>query len=312
MNLVSELTAKLLMTEEELLRFALTMPRRYKKYSIAKRNSSELRLIAQPSAEAKFVQRIIVEELRKFLQIHRAAMAYEKGTGIRLNALQHKGARYLLKMDFKNFFPSITPELFFMVANECGIEFLEIDRAFLESALFFRNTRRSRLRLSIGAPSSPFISNFIMSRFDEHMTDYCISRKISYTRYADDLTFTCNEKGTLFDVPVVVEELLRKHCFRKIRINSGKTVFSSKAFNRHVTGIVLTNEGQLSVGRSRKREIASLINSFRYGKLDNDARLRLKGLIAFAHHIEPNFIARMKVKYSADVIDSILKEPDSA
>lgn len=306
MNLVSELSEKLLMTEEELLRFALTMPRRYKKYSIPKRNGIEMRLIAQPSQESKFIQRMVVDELRKSLPIHKAATAYEKQTGIRLNALRHKDNRYLLKMDFKNFFPSITPELFFMIATVSGFDFSEIDRAFLESALFFRNTRRSKLRLSIGAPSSPFVSNFIMNRFDQQMADVCIERQISYTRYADDLTFTCNTKGALFEIPAIVDDYLKKYCFKKIRVNSAKTVFSSKKFNRHVTGIVITNDATLSVGRHRKREIASLINSYRYGRLDEEQRLRLKGLISFAHYIEPDFINRMKKKYTGALLDAIM------
>ena len=307
MSLVSKLTEKLLMAEEELLRFALTMPRRYKKFSILKRNGVDFRLIAQPSAETKFVQRILIDELRELFLINKAATAYEKGTGIRLNALRHKDSKYLLKMDFKNFFPSITPELLFMISAEFGIIFEEIDRIFLENSLFFRSTRRSKLRLSVGAPSSPFISNFIMSKFDENMMSYCIQQKISYTRYADDLTFTCNEKEILFNIPVIVKEFLDRFCFKKIRINSAKTVFSSKAFNRHVTGVVLTNDNKLSVGRARKREVASLINSFKFGKLESDACLRLKGLISYIHHIEPDFISRMKMKYSCDVIDAILR-----
>ncbi|WP_426345491.1 retron St85 family RNA-directed DNA polymerase [Alcaligenes sp. HNGD-HTN06] len=305
MNLLSKLTEKLMMTEGELLRFVITMPRRYKKYFIPKRNSIDFRLIAQPSQEAKFIQRVIIEELRVFLDVHNAATAYEKGTGIRLNALRHVNSRYLLKMDFKNFFPSITPDLLFMALSDYGVQCDEIDRILLENALFFRSTRRSRLRLSIGAPSSPFISNFIMNKFDEKMAEYCQQRNISYTRYADDLTFTCREKGILFDVPAVVKKLSWEHCHRKIRVNSSKTVFSSKAFNRHVTGVVLTNDNQLSIGRNRKREIASLINSFRNGRLDCDETLRLKGLLSHAYHIEPGFILRMKSKYSNEVVDSI-------
>lgn len=307
MNLISKLTDKLMMAEEDLLRFALTMPRRYKKYYIPKRNGNEFRLIAQPSQESKFIQRVVVSELREFLSIHKAATAYEKGTGIRLNALQHMDSRYLLKMDFKNFFPSITPDLFFMVLSDFGVKYDEMDRVLLENILFFKSTRRSGLRLSIGAPSSPFISNFVMRRFDEGMTDYCYQRNISYTRYADDLTFTCSEKGVLFDVPERVKTMARQYCYGKIRINSSKTVFSSKAFNRHVTGVVLTNENKLSIGRSRKREISSLVCSFKNGCLEHDDVLRLKGLLSYADHIEPDFTARMKRKYSDGIINSIFR-----
>lgn len=308
MSILSTIAEKLLMPEDELLRFALTMPRRYKKYEIFKRNGVDTRLIAQPSKESKFIQRMIVDELRNSLRVHKAATAYEKGTGIRLNAVRHLHSRYLLKMDFKNFFPSITPELFFEVAESTGTNFELPDRIFLEHALFFRSTRRSRLRMSIGAPSSPFLSNFVMSSFDEAMMEFCVAKSISYTRYADDLTFSTNEKNALFDLPKIVADILAVHCFKKIRVNSAKTIFSSKRFNRHVTGVVLTNDNELSIGRSRKREIASLINSFRFGALAPDATMRLGGLIAHAHHIEPNFIVRMKQKYTDEVIDAILKQ----
>lgn len=308
MSILSILAEKLVMPEDELLRFALTMPRRYKKYEILKRNGTDTRLIAQPSKESKFIQSMIIVELRNILPVHNAATAYERGTGIRLNALRHLNSRFLLKMDFKNFFPSITPELFFMIATDSGVEFGDADKVFLEHALFFRSTRRAKLRMSIGAPSSPFVSNFVMNTFDHAMMDFCTNRNISYTRYADDLTFTTNEKNLLFEVPKVVGALLAEYCFKKIRINSSKTVFSSKRFNRHVTGIVLTNSNELSIGRDRKREISSLINSYRYGKLSEESSMRLRGLIAHAHHIEPNFIAKMKKKYSPEVIDAILRE----
>ncbi|MBB3117658.1 retron St85 family RNA-directed DNA polymerase [Pseudoduganella violacea] len=310
MSLASILANKLVMSNADLFGFVLTMPRRYKQYKIFKRNGIETRHIAQPSKEAKFIQRIIVEELRKLLPpIHKAATAYEPGTGIKANALRHLNSRYLLKMDFKNFFPSITPEFLFLAAESSGIKFDELDKILLENALFYKSTRRARLRMSIGAPSSPFISNFVMSGFDNDMFDYCAKRNISYTRYADDLTFTTNEKDVLFEIPKIVESTLINACFRKIRINSKKTIFSSKKYNRHVTGVVLTSDGQLSVGRARKREVSSLINSFKYGKLDEKERLHLKGLIAHVHHIEPDFIFKMRKKYSDEVVNSLMKPP---
>lgn len=310
MSLAPQLADKLVMSKADLFGFVLTMPRRYKQYEIFKRNGIEKRRIAQPSKEAKFLQRMIVDELRKLLPpIHVSATAYEVGTGIKMNALRHLNSRYLLKMDFKNFFPSITPELFFLVAKSSGIEFDELDTILLENALFYRSIRRARLRMSIGAPSSPYISNFVMNGFDHAMSEYCSERKIAYTRYADDITFTTNEKNVLFDIPKVVDAILLKKCFKKIRVNSAKTVFSSKKFNRHITGVVLTSDGRLSAGRSRKREVSSLINSFKYGKLDEKERLRLKGLIAHVHHIEPDFILKMRRKYTNEIIDSIMIAP---
>lgn len=304
--LLANVANTLMMTKADLIKFALTMPRRYKKYKIPKRNGQGTRLIAQPSKESKLIQRILVEELRDILPIHEAATAYEKGTGILVNARRHIGSRYLLKMDFKDFFPSIVPDLFLKIAETHNIVFDDLDEGFLRNALFYRNTRRSQLRLSIGAPSSPFISNFVMSKFDSDITSHCLKNEVSYTRYADDLTFSTNRKGILFEFPEIIRQKLKDNCYGKIRINSSKTIFSSKAFNRHVTGIVLTNNDQLSLGRHRKREIASLINSFRYGNIDDTGSARLAGLLSHAYYVEADFLSRMRKKYSNSTIDAIL------
>lgn len=306
MCLMSKVAELMLMEKSDLLDFSLSAPHRYKKYYISKRNGAGYRLIAQPSKETKFVQRVVLRELLNILPVHKAAMAYEKGTGIKLNAMHHHANRYLLKMDFKDFFPSITPGLFAQCLQRSNIDFSAEDVLFLQRLLFWRPKRKDTLRLSIGAPTSPFISNFIMVKFDEVVSLYCFKNNIVYTRYADDLTFTSNEKNILFSIPDFVRYSLRIDYRNTILVNEEKTVFSSKAFNRHVTGIVITNEGTLSLGRERKRMISSMIHHFSRGKSDDEFTQKLKGLLAFSLHIEPEFIVRMKRKYGNDVVDIIM------
>lgn len=305
MNFLQHMCDKLFMSQDELISFARTMPYRYKKYRVGKRNGAGYRIIAQPSSEAKFIQRILLKELRRILPVHECAMAYEPGVGIRKNASSHLQSDYLLKMDFKDFFPSITPDLFFFFTKRMGLELGDKDKELLENVIFWKSTRSSYLRLSIGAPTSPFISNFVMHAFDTSLSEFCAAKSITYTRYADDLTFTSNEKNILFDIPSLVSGHLKKDCLGLIKVNAKKTVFSSKAFNRHVTGIVLTNDNSLSLGRERKRALSSIIHRFGLGKLSDKETSKLKGHLAFAHHIEPEFIARMKAKYGNDLIDLI-------
>lgn len=305
-SLISKISELMLMEKSDLLDFSLSAPHRYKKYYIAKRNNAGLRLIAQPSKQTKFIQRAVLHELKKILPVHHAAMAYEKGTSIKLNAMHHQANRYLLKMDFKDFFPSITPGIFAQSLQRYNIEFSEEDILFLQRLLFWRPKRKDTLRLSIGAPTSPFISNFVMLTFDEAISQHCIECEINYTRYADDLTFTSNKKNVLFEVPEYVSKVLKAHYRNAFSINEEKTVFSSKAFNRHVTGIVITNENKLSLGREKKRIISSMIHRFSQGKTDEEFAQKLKGLIAFSIYIEPDFIIRMKKKYSDEVVDIIM------
>ena len=99
-----------------------------------------------------------------------------------------------------------------------------------------------KLVLSIGAPSSPMISNFIMHNFDIKFLT-CKNLGINYSRYADDLTFSTNVKNVLFEIPNPIIPIIRKHFNDSLKLNRRKTVFASKAHNRHVTGVTIANDG---------------------------------------------------------------------
>jgi RNA-directed DNA polymerase len=307
MKLIEFLSETLLIEEDDINSFVATAPYRYKKYFIKKRNGKGLRLIAHPSKELKFVQRVLLNEIENSFVIHESAFAYQKGVGIKDNALVHVNSKYLLKMDFKDFFPSITPALLFYTLNKLKYQIDKTDKKLLSRLLFFRLKRNGALRLSIGAPSSPFISNLVMCFFDEAVKLFCDRKKINYTRYADDITFSSNVRGVLFEVPALVQNALEINCNGKITINNDKTIYASKAHNRHITGITITNDDKISIGRERKRLISSMVHKYMHNLLDDTAVGRLEGLLSFANDIEPAFIQRLYAKYGDDVLTKITK-----
>ncbi len=305
MNLSEVLASSLFMDDEEIRSFAASSPYRYKVYSIAKRNSQERRIIAHPSKELKFIQRIIVSLLEEQLPTHFAAKAYTKGLSIKDNAQPHVKSKYLLKMDLKDFFPSIKPSLFFRECRAHGVELSELDTELLEGFLFWKRRRATRLVLSIGAPSSPIVSNFILYRFDTVISEHCKKLGINYSRYADDLTFSTNEKDILIKFPAKVRRVLNQLYDGQIKVNLKKTVLSSKAHNRHVTGITLSNDGNLSVGRETKRKLSASIHHFVQRKLSVEEVLKLKGDLAHAAFVEPMFLERMIRKYGHQTINEL-------
>jgi RNA-directed DNA polymerase len=305
MSLVKTLCETLFVEEADLRPFASTASHRYKVYKIPKRNSSKTRTIAHPSKELKFIQRVLVTILEPLLTIQDCAYAYREGRSIKDNAEKHLNSRYLLKMDFENFFNSITPDLLFYVMNEDGIDLTFTEKKYLSNLLFWKPVRKGELVLSVGAPSSPLISNFIMNQFDKVMMEKCKAMGVTYTRYADDLTFSTKKKGVLFEIPEIVSSLLHTSTKNNIRINKDKTIFSSKAHNRHVTGVTINNENQLSVGREKKRLISSMIHKFSHGQLSDEESLHLQGVLSHAAHIEPDFYSRMTKKYSLHVMEKI-------
>jgi len=307
MNLLKYLSNTLLVDKNEIIKFSLTSPHRYKTYLIKKRSSNKYRKIAQPSRELKFFQREIVTFIENKLPIHDCAFAYRENMGVKDNAFAHVKSNYLLKMDFTDFFPSITPDLFFSMINKIDLALSVEDTLLLQNFLFWREYRGQSLRLSIGAPSSPLISNFILYFYDERMKEICDKKNIIYTRYADDLTFSTSEKDILFDIPNIVKTEINQHTNGLIKVNASKTVFSSKGHNRHITGVTLTNNNRLSLGRERKRNLSSMVHKFKCNLLDTENILRLQGLLSFAYHIEPDFQQRMCKKYGSSCMENIKK-----
>ncbi|NMD53206.1 RNA-directed DNA polymerase [Shewanella sp. DNRA4] len=288
--------------------FLRSPSKHYKVYKIPKRTLG-FRTIAQPTPAVKRIQKQIVSIISKNAKVHHCATAYVRGKGIKENANKHVCSEYILKVDLENFFNSVTPKMLFKALKKQKIVLSQIDEKVIEQFLFWNMSKKinGKLVLSVGAPSSPFISNLVMYSFDKKMEEYCSKESIVYTRYADDLTFSTKSKGILFTHLQFVRKMIAKEFSSKLMLNESKTVFSSKAHNRHVTGIVLTNNNKLSLGREKKRYISALIHKFKLGKLLIDDIYHLKGLLSHASHIERDFILKMSEKYGAEVVLEINK-----
>ena len=116
MQLYDFLCKELFVSKQEIDDFVLSAPKMYKVYSIPKRTSGK-RVIAQPAKRLKDYQRALISLLEQILPVHKSAFAYRKNLSVKENAMQHQNSSYLLKMDFQNFFYSITPDLFFSVVS---------------------------------------------------------------------------------------------------------------------------------------------------------------------------------------------------
>lgn len=281
------------MLPRQLFPIVRTAPLRYKVFTIKKRDGTD-RTIAQPAREVKAIQRWLVQELRSRLPVHDCVTAYEPGTSVKANAERHSRSRFLLKLDFKNFFPSIrAADVQAHLERHC-LEYTLPERDLIARACCWLPSRLATLQLCVGAPSSPFLSNTTMYEFDCTVSRMAELDGVTYTRYADDISLSCNERDILSQYPSFIEQTLQALPYPKIRLNAHKTVHASHAGNRTITGIVLTPTGNLSVGRERKRLVRSMYHRSTLGLLSVDEQHRLDGLLAFIDDIEPGFSARLK------------------
>jgi RNA-directed DNA polymerase len=309
---VSELLAKLsavfLLPPDDLLYLIRSAPYRYKVYQVPKKEPGETRTIAQPAPEVKNLQYWVMENFLSRFPIHAAATAYRKGRNIASNAQPHARNRYLCKMDFRNFFPSIKSTDFerFLSANASAAGWTEEEVGYLSRILFRRERRGGDLRLSIGAPSSPLLSNILLYRFDVAVSDLCSGNGVSYTRYADDLTFSTNRQKVLYQIEHEIPHICTRLESPKLFLNRKKTVHASKKEARRVTGLVLTNEGLLSIGREKKRQLRATLHRFVSGKLDAEETAKLAGMVSFIKSVEPEFLQRVARKYGQVALTRLL------
>lgn len=291
------------MSPSDLAQVIRSAPRRYKVYSIPKRTGGE-REIAQPARELKQLQYILIDKFLSKLPVHDAAKAYRPGLSILNNAAPHAGKGPLLKLDFKDFFPSIRSSDWIRYCADHSL-FDETDRTISSLILFRRAKGEQLLKLSVGAPSSPSLSNALMYTFDCAVAKEAERRRITYTRYADDLTFSGQRAGMLKDMVKVVTNTLRSLHYPRITLNDTKTTFVTAAVRRSVTGVIIANDGSVGLGRERRRSISARIHHALYHEISLEDIKSLAGELAFVNVVEPSFLSRMEAKYGPDVITRI-------
>lgn len=306
-QILRAIQANLGMSLEQAVRLIVRSPHTYKFYSIPKK-SGGLRTIAQPAKETKLIQRWLIDNVFCNLPIHQCATAYKHGASIKANAGAHAQNAYISKFDFTNFFSSIKEaDVALHLAENLG-ELLSRDEIlWIARVSCVRPSSSGTLCLSVGAPSSPLLSNSVMYRFDMELNQWCGERGLTYTRYADDLTFSSSIKENSKDVEFAIRDMLRNISYPKLSLNDKKTIHVSRKHQRRITGIIINNDGALSLGRDRKRMISALVHKFTLNQISAPDVLKLQGLLGFAKDVEPVFVSSMRKKYGSAVIDAVLQ-----
>ncbi len=297
MTFLDSLTEKFEKDLNEIIDFSVSAYKRYRRFEIKKRTGGT-RSIHHPSKELKSYQRFISREIFKKLPVHESVFSYLKNTSIKDLANLHKKNRYLLRLDFKDFFPSIKGENIRLFLNNTNLDLSDLEITLINLLVCKKD------KLTIGAPSSPSITNAILFEFDKEIYEMCLERNINYSRYADDLYFSTNEENQLSSIL----EYIYKYTFPyeiNLQINNKKNIFTSKKYKRLITGLTITTDNNVSVGRKQKRYVKSLINSHKYGLLDTKELQYLKGYLNFLSYIEPNYILLLKNKYGKNIIDKL-------
>ncbi len=307
-TLLQQLVLETGLRESELRRIMMRAPIRYKTYTIKKRDGGD-RLISQPAPEVKIVQRALSRILLNMLPVHEAATAYREGLSIRDNALPHAESGPILKMDFKEFFPSIRAVDWVSYCKRTGC-ITDGEELFLTSSLLFRRVRgRGSHVLAIGAPSSPVISNILMYEMDKAISEKVREDHIVYTRYAGDMTFSAPRTGHLVRTISDVAKIVRGFKTPSLELNAAKTRYITKKYGRRITGLTVSNDGEISIGHHNKRKTRAIIHKALLETPSQQESQVISGMLAYINAVDPVFMAALRKKYGDEAISSLQKQP---
>lgn len=307
MSLIEELVENFGISRSDLTKIIATAPARYKIYHIPKRQGG-VRIIAQPSRDLKAIQRYIVNSKLNSLPIHPSAMGYIVGKNILHNAQMHRYNRIILKLDFKQFFPSIHVEdwlRFVRLKSFCKP--MRPDLEFYSNILFWGMRSVMPRCLSIGAPSSPILSNILLYDLDDKFNLAAKKRKLIYTRCADDITVSGERLEDIRELEIAVRKIVETTRSPRLEFNEEKRGIYLRGQRRMVTGLVITPTETISIGRGRKRLISAMLHHVVLDRSSDETMGRLKGLLGFCLANEPSFVSRMRHKYGNEVLDRVLK-----
>ena len=282
---LSSLKQDLGISAKTLYAVSSNLGKHYRKAKLPKKNGG-FRNLSVPDEVLKSIQKRIAEVLLIHMPVSRYAKAYRFGSSTLRNAKHHVGKQVVLKLDILHFFDSIR---YSTVKDKVFPEeiYAEPLRILLTMLCYYKDA------LPQGAPSIPAITNIILYEFDEQIGQWCRARRIAYTRYCDDMTFSGN-----FDPAEVIRFVRLELKKMGFLLNEQKTRIQRPGQQQTVTGIVVNEK--LSIPADYRRKLRQeLYYCRKFGiqehlqRIDleipeNTYRIQLLGKVNYVLQVHPN------------------------
>ena len=220
----------------------------YKRFFMPKKSGGE-RLISAPMPRLKSAQHWILENILGVIPVHDAAHGFVPGRSIVTNAACHVGRSLVVNWDLKNFFPTVTyPRVKGMfkslgypekVATVLALICTEpdADEVELDGERYFVHT--SERHLPQGAPTSPAITNILCRKFDARLQGTARSLGYTYSRYADDMTFSASDQSSVEKLNQLIWRVRAVVGDEGFEIHPDKLRIMRKGGRQEVTGLTV-------------------------------------------------------------------------
>ena len=250
----------------------------YTTFTIPK-HSGDPRVLSAPIPLLKQVQRRILHTVFAHQKFSPACHGFRAKRSILTNARPHVGRPIVIRLDLKDFFPTINYGRVRELFREFNVEGME--------AAWLARLCTHEGRLPQGAPTSPAIANAVCFQMDARLLGLARSVKARYTRYADDLTFSGPPE--IVKILPLVRRIVKESGFE---VSAKKTFIQRRGSCQKVTGVVVNDRP--NVPRWHRRMLRAIIhNSVKNGPQSQNRkgnprfRELVMGHIAFVSMVNP-------------------------
>lgn len=262
----------------------------YFSFEIPKKNGGT-RAIKAPFGELKSIQKKLASELERYQQDlweqkgtkPNIAHGFVRHKSILTNAKVHRNKKYVLNVDLQDFFDS------FHFGRVRG--YFEKNKNFalpVEVATVLAQLTCFEGCLPQGAPTSPIVTNLLCQILDSRILKIAKTYKVDYTRYADDLTFSTNDKTFLERKEEFLCTIQKEIDHAGFAINQKKTRLEYKDSQQKVTGLVVNEKVNVAQDYYRKTKAMahSLYKNGEFTIAGQPGTLQqLEGRFSFINHL---------------------------
>lgn len=240
---VGHLAQKRRVTEPH-LRWMAHNPRRfYREFAIPKADGRSRSILA-PKGQLLTIQRWILRAILNRGKVHPYATGFVRGRSILDNARPHIGREVVIRIDLKDFFPSITHAQVRKVFQDFGYPY--------RVAVLLASLCTVDGRLPQGAPTSPALSNLVCETLDRRFAGLKKKLGFRYSRYADDLVFSSDNPRLPKLIPFF-RQVLREE---GLTVNESKVKVMRQSRRQMVTGVVVNRKPNVSREKARRLRAA--------------------------------------------------------
>lgn len=305
----------------------------YRLFQVTKRAGGK-RLICVPCGPLMQVQTFLNRRVLRLVPAHPKSMAYVRGRSIVDCANLHCGCQWLIKLDVRRFFESISERQVYQVFQSLGyrplvafelarlctrVPFKQVTGGQRERRWSNSSDAQSRYKheayhsdrvghLPQGAPTSPALSNMCCRGLDESLLQLAQEHRMVFSRYADDIVFSTMQPSSRAECKVIAEKVKVELRRLGLNLNSTKTAVIPPGARKVVLGLLVDGDTPRLPRQFRKALECHLYHLEKHGAAHHAGvrgfssvfglKLFLEGKLAYATQVEPKYGQELRDRFS--------------